>query len=253
LSVLLLIGLPLMLSQGTAAMEKGRVARARAKINRAEKLLSQGKHARAESLFSDAIAIEPEIPLAHVGLGAALVGQERFSEALLALAEAEERFVAWEHKVSMAELTKRQLADRQLQMFKDLAAEAAARPGGRELDPDAAGLPVDLGRRGEARIAKEQFIFRDRWELEGLASIPAQVFYLEGIAYLRTGRSILGIEALKVCLIVDDEHGLAHYNLAVALFGQGEIGEAEEHLARALAAGIEPHPGFVADLERAAR
>ncbi len=38
----------------------------------------------------------------------------------------------------------------------------------------------------------------------------------------------------------------------MALFGRGEFGQAQEHLEQALAAGVEPHPQFAADLERAA-
>ena len=103
----------------------------------------------------------------------------------------------------------------------------------------------------ENTILREQFVFRERWQLEGFEAIPPQVFYLEGIAYLRSGRPDLGVDALKVCLLVDEDHGLAHYNLAVVLLGQGEVAESRAHLDAALAAGVVPHAQFVADLELA--
>jgi tetratricopeptide (TPR) repeat protein len=182
-----------------------------------------------------------------MGLGAALVGLERFEEALLVLEEAERRFIDWEQMIGIAELQKRQYADRQMVLIADLT--AATNPNTSQVSN--IGTPRDLKQINEDRVSKEQFLFRERRDLEGLHSIPAQVFYLEGIAHLRTDRPILGIEALEVCLLVDKDHGLAHYNLAVALFGQGEYDEAQEHLDAAVLAGVEPHASFVSDLAAA--
>ena len=87
--------------------------------------------------------------------------------------------------------------------------------------------------------------------MEGFEAIPAQVFYLQGVSYLRTNQRSQGIDALETCLLVDSQHELAHYNLAVARFTVGDVDEARSHLDAAIARGVEPHANFVADLERA--
>lgn len=235
------------LAPAAGAIEKGRLTFARAKVAKGEILLAKEKYVRAEELFRQAIEAAPEIPTAYLGLGASLVAQRRFEEALEALEEAETRFVDWEQMIRLGELQKRQLQELQIQAIRDVAAEAAAKGMG----PTSLANPEAVADRQESRVLKEQFLLRERRDLESIQAIPAQVFYLEGIAFLRTARPYLGIEALQVCLLIDSGHGLAHYNLAVALFAQGELVEAKEHLDAARAAGVEPHPGFVADLERA--
>ncbi len=240
--------LALALCQAAAATDKDRFTVVRARIDRGDALLKKGEFARAEKSFRSAIESAPAVPTGHLGLGAALVGQKRFDEALAALEEAERRFVAWEQEINLADLQKRQIAERQMQGFVDLALAARDSrpnpgPGGTAGARDAL-LNID-------RVQTEQFLFRERWNLEGFDAIPPQVFYLEGIAYLRTNRPLLGIEALEICLLIEPGHGLAHYNLAVALFQQGEALEAKRHLDEALAAGVEPHARFVADLQKA--
>lgn len=238
----------LLLAQSAAAVDKGRLTIARAKTTKGERLLHKQDYGRAERAFRAAIAVEPLWPPAYLGLGAALVAQQRFEEALDTLAEAESRFVAWEQELNLADLKKRQLTQQQMLELRTLAAEAETRvPSPTHVGP----APDAIARAVENTILREQFVFRERWQLEGFEAIPPQVFYLEGIAYLRTGRPDLGIDVLKVCLLVDGDHGLAHYNLAVAFLGQGEVAESREHLEAALAAGVAPHAQFVADLELA--
>ena len=239
--------LALLVADAGGAIDRQTFALIKTKLARGELLLGKSEYSKAESVFRSAIGLEPSIPTAHLGLAAALVGQERFDDALAVLAEAEQRFVDWEQTISMAEVRKRQLSERQLQSLKDLAAAQSVQSSPASI----VGTPRDLDQISEQQISKEQFLFRERRRLEVPRAIPAQVFYLEGISFLRTKRPILGIEALEVCLLVDRNHALAHYNLAVALLGQGEIEGAREHLDAAVVGGIAPHPQFVAALERA--
>ena len=235
------------LCQPAAASDKDRLTMARSKIAKGERMLKKREYAPAEKHFKSALEIEPRLPNAHLGLGAALVGQQRFEEALACLEEAEKRYVAWEQDVQIADLQMRQLSERQMQAATDLAAAARARS-----NPSSVTAPQQS--RSEVttdRLKTEEFVFRDRFEQENFEAIPAQVFYLEGISYLRTNRRDQGIEALEICLLIDPGHALAHYNMAVAVFTRGEPAAAKEHLDAALAGGVEPHPQFVADLESA--
>ncbi|MEE8524901.1 MAG: tetratricopeptide repeat protein [Thermoanaerobaculia bacterium] len=236
-----------LLGHSAEAIDKTRLTMARTQTARGERLLTQTEYAGAELLFRKAIDLEPKLPTAHLGLGAALVGQQRFTEALTVLEETEKRYVAWEQTILIAELQKRQLAERQILSIIDLAAARSSTPS--------PGIPNPASETDNQtaiqRIQTEQFIFRERWAFEEVHAIPAQVFYLEGIIYLRTGRRDQGIEALEICLVVNNQHRLAHYNLAVALFTIGDVDAAKEHLDTAVAGGVEPHPHFVPDLEQA--
>lgn len=227
---------------------KDRLMLARAQAAKAEKHLDKSKYVEAEKHFRRAIATEPQIATAHLGLGRALVGQHRYAEALVVLAEAEKRFVEWEQAIQIADLVKRQVGERELQSVKDI--QAAISDRGNALSGSAPRTPNDTARATPRTIKAEKFLVRERREMQGFEAIPAQVFYLQGVSYLRTNQRSQGIDALETCLLVDNQHELAHYNLAVARFTIGDVDEARAHLDVAIARGVEPHATFVEDLER---
>lgn len=250
LRVLVVLGAVLFLVASTVeAANKSAMTLARSRTAKGEVMLKRSDYARAEQMFRVAISTEPTLPTCHLGLGAALVAQGRFDEALDALEEAGRKYVAWEQVIELADLEKRQLAERQLQSVRDNTAAKAAVSS----SPDVTQVTANtiFGGLTESRIETEQFIFRERWMLEKFDAIPPQVFYLEGLAYLRTNRREQGVEALRICLLIDPGHELAHYNLSVALFTLGELAEAREHLDAAVAGGVDPSKRFVKDLERA--
>lgn len=232
-----------------ATIGKDRLRLARSHTAKGDKLVKKTEYAGAEKKYRSAIAAEPLLPTAYLGLGKALIGQHRYGEALVALEEAEKRFVDWEQTIQIGQMQKQQLVDRQLLSIRDIQAAVSDRSGltGGVLD---AARPAP-GQLTAQKLESEKFLFRENHEMEAFSAIPSQVFYLEGISYLRTSRRTLGIEALEVCLTINSRHELAHYNLAVALFTRGDVDEAKTHLDAAVAGGVEPHAGFVADLERA--
>ena len=233
-----------------ATIGKDRLKLARTQTAKGDALVLKTEYAGAEKKYRTAIETEPLLPTAYLGLGKALIGQQRYGEALVALAEAEKKFVEWEQTIQIAEMQKQQLAERQLQTLRDIQGAVSDKSGFRNADAADPGKAV-AGQLTPEKIESESFLFRENRALEGLDAIPSQVFYLEGIAYLRTNRRALGIEALEVCLLINSGHELAHYNLAVALFTQGDLVEAKSHLDAAVAGGVEPHKKFVADLEGA--
>jgi len=229
---------------------KDRLRLARTQTAKGDALVEKTEYAGAEKQYRSAIATEPQLPTAYMGLAKALVGQQRYEEALAALEQAEKRYVEWEQAVQLGEMQKQQISERQLLSLRDTQAAASDRTSGPTIEASSTGKPLP-GQLTAAKLESEHFLFRENRALEAVDAIPAQVFYLEGISYLRTNRRALGIEALEVCLAIDSRHQLAHYSLAVALFTRGYFEEAKSHLDAAVAGGVEPHAGFVADLERA--
>ncbi len=226
-------------------LASSRIKMSRAATDQGDRLLRQGEYERAEEAFRRSIQYEPRYAAAHLGLGAVMVATQRFEEALSVLAEAELRFSEWQQMHSVAGLTNRQYnsnREREVRDFAKLKRQTAT--------PSTAPT-VEQSIKQEIAAADRGRHIADRLRPDLVDGIPAQVFYLEGLAFLRTGRRDRGIEALKTALLLDDTHALAHYNLAVALFVVGEFEPADAHLTAAIEAGAEPNSQFVADLEQA--
>ena len=238
----LLVALPAL------AVDPGRLALARSKTDRGNALLAKQSYEKAEKLFRGAIDDEPAYPAAYLGLGAALCGLQRWGEAAPVLEQAKQRYIAWEQQDRMTNLEARQDAENRAREFRDLQHQQAlkAQPGGGKT---AAEL---MTASASTRVSTEEYLARRGWQPEAFEAVPAQVFYLSGLCHLHSGNRGAAIEELWACVDRDPHHGLGHYNLAVALFTQGDVATAWEQLTAAEAAGIKPNPQFRADLEKAA-
>jgi len=230
--------------------DPSRLALARSQVLAGQKLTQAGELTKAEEAFRKATQLAPELPPAYLGLARVLCLQNRFAEAIPVLEEAQKRYVRWQQEASLAELATRQEAANRARQFADLmrlqqgktpATGAGARPTG--LSP-----MTNLAR---ARMATEEFLARQRWQVETLAGIPAEVFYLAGLARLRTGDRTGGIRDLLLCVALDAKNGPAYYNLAVAYLAAGDPWAAKENLEQAQELGVKPHPQFLQDLEQA--
>jgi Flp pilus assembly protein TadD len=88
--------LGLLISVTSWAVDSDAVARATARVSKGDAALTEGSYPEAEKHYRKAAEIAPNFPTAYLGLGAALVGQKRYVEALAALGEAESRFIEYE-------------------------------------------------------------------------------------------------------------------------------------------------------------
>jgi tetratricopeptide (TPR) repeat protein len=248
--VITLTSLALLLVAGPPLEAAGRnaYAMAVAKTTKGEKALKKGDNERAEQLFRGSIDLDPMVPRPHLGLAAALVGQKRFEEALDVLEVAKEKYVAWDQVAAEMELQRKQQAAQETLEFATLVGTKNPSTASAPLADQAPSKSTQVTAH---RLESQDMLTRDRWNLEEIQRIPSQAYYLQGVSNLRLGRRDEGIGALELCLAINEEHGLAHYNLAVALLGIGQVEEAKVHLDAALAEGIEAHPAFVADLDRA--
>ncbi len=248
ISALLVLALPAQATaQGRVPLD-AKLKRAQAKLAKAQKLLTDGSFAQAEKEFRGAMKLRPELPGSYLGIGAALVGQKKFAEALPVLNEAEDKFVEYERKVQSAELQSQQWSGNRESV--GITHVTPSRPGQDFLRKGTHRSLVDLI---QERLAAEPDLRPERWSIEELSVIPAQVFYFEGVAFLRSGDQTKGVRALRQCLLIDPGHGLAHYNLAVAEFMAGHVPQAKKHLDAAVAVGVKANPRFVSDVEAAVK
>jgi tetratricopeptide (TPR) repeat protein len=217
-----------------AAGDSDGIARAKTRVAKAEVQLHKGKYAEAEKIFRKAIEMEPTLPSAYLGLGAALVGQRRYDEALNVLTEAERRYEEYDllqresGRLAVAGIEE---TERRVETLKDTYGVFQRGPANQQLTP--------------AQVS--------RMNVPTGSSTPAQALFLQGVALLRTDQLVEGIERLERCLSIDGDHGLAHHNLAVAMYSIGRVDEAKAHLDAAIAAGVEPPPALVAEIEARSR
>ncbi len=207
-----------------AALNATSLRRARHLVDKGQSALQKGRVAHAEKLFREAIDIEPVLPTSYAGLAAAQVDQKQFAQALSTARQAEKRFIEFQKKLQEARLEDRGLTNNALSSARGPAMTGAQTP--------------DIEKQLTTR----------RWTKVKKNPVPAEVYYLEGLCELRTRQRTKGIEDLQKCLQKDPKHGLAHYNLAVALFLSGDVHGAKQHLDRAVALGVKANPMFVRDL-----
>lgn len=246
LATLVVLVLPVRaIAQGSVSLD-AKLKRAQAKIAKGQRLLTEGSFTGAEKAFREAMKLRPDLPGAYVGVGAALVGEKKFAEALPVLHDAETKFVEFERKVQSAQLQSQQWAGNRESV--GISHVETTHPGA---DYSSRGTHRSLVDVIQERLAADPGLKPKRWSVEELAVIPAQVFYFEGVASLRSGDRAAGVRALRQCLLIDPNHGLAHYNLAVAEFMAGHAKEAKGHLDAAVAAGVKANPKFVSDVNAA--
>lgn len=232
-----------------SAQDASRLALARSRVGEGQKLVQKGDLSGAEQRFRQAIEIYPELPASYLGLGRTLCLAKRFAEAIPVLEEAQERYVRWQQIAASTELEARQEAADRARQFADLMRLQQGKTPATAAGGTSTGLSP-MTNLARTRMATEEFLARRRWQAETVAGIPAEVFYLLGLARLRTGDRHGGINDLYLCLALDPKNGPAHYNLAVALLAEGDPWGAKEHLDEAKALKVAPHPQFVQDLER---
>lgn len=230
----LLIALALLITGTGWAVDSDAIARAGSRVTKGDAALQKGDFVAAEKHFCKAAEFAPELPPAHLGLGAALVGQQRYAEALEALAEAERRYV--EYDKLLAESSHRAIdamqdTERQLENFMETYGV------------------FQRGARNQI-LTQRQVV---EMNVTDDSPMPAHLFYLQGVALLRTGDKVAGIESLERCLSINAGHGLAHHNLAVALYSIGRYREAAPHLEQAITAGVAPPPELIAEIAAGVR
>lgn len=217
-----------------APMSEGsdQMARAETKAAKGEAALQRQEYDDAERSFRKAIELYPALPSAHLGLGAALVGQRRYAEALDALASAERAYAEYQSRQQEAgrvAVERMKESRRQVETLEDTYHVFHQVPTTLGLPENVIGV-VNVDDRND---------------------VPPQLSYLQGVSYLRTGESLDGIERLERTLELDPDHALANYNLAVALHSVGRSLEARAHLEAARAGGVEPAAGLVEQIAAA--
>ena len=119
-----------------------------------------------------------------------------------------------------------------------------------ELDPDLVEAWVNLG---GVRLLKWNFqgcLEANQEAVKRRGDLPL-AHYNMGQAYLYLGDAENLVRCSRRVLELDPAHAAGHYFLAVGLLATGQVFEAREALAKAMALGHRPMPEFLRSLERA--
>jgi tetratricopeptide (TPR) repeat protein len=206
-------------------------------LKEGQRLMSEDAFVEASKAFEAAIAQDPELFMAHYGLGTARMATKEFASAVTAFEAARQAFDA------RAERNKHVL-------FRTKGAREARMRALR----DAIRNPVGPSRRGgmegrelEAELRALELASEDSEQ----ASLPPALLLSLGSAYFRTGRLPEAEREYRAAIDAQPKLGEARSNLAVILLMTGRAKDAQEQVALAKKNGFKPPPGLVADIDKA--
>ena len=205
---------------------------AQERLREGERLIKEDEFASAAKAFEEAIALDPDMMMAHHGLGRARMGLKEYPAAITAFLAAREAFGR-----RAAEIERRRAK------IEAALVEAVAAYQGRGM-----GSPESVR---AARQAREEQLDRFREETRRALQPPPGLTLALGSAYFRTGQLAEAEREWRAALAADPALGEARINLAVLLLMSGRAAEAEMELAAAKRSGARVPAGLEKDVATA--
>jgi tetratricopeptide (TPR) repeat protein len=213
---------------------------------RAQKTLGTGNVAKARTQLEKALALAPDLPECHVGMGHLAMQERRFEDAL----------TAYQRALGGYESMGDTLLDMRVQQYDD-AQQRILQNEDRisyltDVMNNANTLPQTAQQiRGQiASIENENRQLRaiEYPRQETSQEPPGKVYFFVGNAQANLGRVEEAIEAWELCTRKSPRFAPVHNNLAVAFLAQGDLEEARKHLARAEELGLHVNPKLKEEL-----
>jgi tetratricopeptide (TPR) repeat protein len=215
--------------------------------------------ATAADRFREAMALDPTDPLAHYGLGLALLARKRYPEAVDAFEGCRQSFrcltlLPPEERNALER--RRDAAIREIrEALRTMEAEAM-RIGtvrGGDVNQDLSQVRMQTSRR--VRFLEERLHELEQWRKRGSldARPPAAVSLALGSAHFQAGEMDDAESAYREALEADARSGDAHNNLAVVLMIKGRLDEAEREVLLAEKAGVPVSPRLKDEIRKRRR
>jgi len=195
----------------------------------------------AEREFRAAVELEPQLEMAHYGLGQVFMATKRYPAAVQAYVGCRDAFLAnMARDIHNDLLAQRRLED-QIQALED---ERTAITTGR-VNPMLSGGPMELDRRiHDLRTQR----FHDA---RSAPVVPTWISIALGSAHFRAGAMADAEREYRAAIDVDPKLGEAHNNLAVVCMLTGRFTDAEREIKAAEKAGFRVNPQLKEDLNKA--
>jgi tetratricopeptide (TPR) repeat protein len=244
-----LIGLSLLLLAGLALAAEPtarQIEQAYRLTLKAQRTLGTGNVEKARTQLEKALALAPDLPECHVGLGHLAMQERRFEDALASYEEALEGYENMGD--GLLDLRVRQYDDAQQKILQNDDRISYLR----DVMNNANTLPQTAQRiRGQIESLENenrQLRAIEYPRLETSHEPPGKVWFFIGNAQANLGRVDEALAAWELCNRKSPRFAPVHNNLAVAYLAQGRLEEAREHVARAEELGLHVNPRLREDL-----
>jgi tetratricopeptide (TPR) repeat protein len=211
---------------------------ARKHLTEGQRLMSEDAFVEASKAFEAAIAQDPDLFMAHYGLGTARMATKEFPSAVTAFEAARQAFQARAEKNKQLMFRTQGAREERMRKLRDAIRNNSTGASGR------AAMEVQ---EWEAELQSLELAAEDT----GPAPLPPALLLALGSAYFRTGRLPEAEREYKAAIDVKPKLGEARSNLAVILLMTGRAPEAQEQVKLAKKHGFKPPAGLVADIDKA--
>jgi tetratricopeptide (TPR) repeat protein len=242
------ITLSLLLSPNLAAagtpMDALTQQRARDHYRAGQQLLLSDAYAGAADEFRAAIDLDPDMALAHYGLGQSYMGLKSYVQAIHAYTRCREAFERWAAETHGRGEKANQWVEDEIRALEDQ--KRAVEDRLRQVPP---GGDAALQRAISQITQRLNQLQHMRQRSDHLAPVPAGVALALGSAYLRSGQMEAAEREYLTALEGNPKMGEAHNNLAFVYMATGRFTEAERSLKLAEKNGFRVNPRFKEELK----
>ncbi len=248
--VLLLLGIPspALAALGTEANSRT-IQQASALCRKGAKALQQGDKARASESFEKALAVFPDFPDAHVGLGHLAMSESRFDDALKNYQRARQAYLSFGSILQGLREENYRETQRRMGQVRDQISSLGRSSTNARTDP-----------RQEAEITRQLTMLQE--ELRRLEAIepprdnaaadpPAEVWFYIGNAQFKLEKYDEARAAWETSAQLNPGFAMIHNNLAVIYWKAGRFNDAQTELATAERLGFPVNPKMKEDLAKA--
>ena len=203
-------------------------------------LMQTERYERAAAEFSDAVALDPLLTLAHYGLGQANMALKRYASAVQAFVACRDAYR------SIADLRQRDAAESG-RLETDEINEL--RDSLRRVQSGQVSVNAGTAFRMQQRLEELETLRRGRNFGEAF-QVPAELSLALGSAYFRAGHLMDAEREWRAATAVNAKLGEAHNNLAALYAMTGKKKEAEEAVKAAERARFRVNPQLKEDIRR---
>lgn len=243
---LVALALALMLSPCTMAEAATPTAQEMKKAGRlyqkGERALTAGNVEQAEQLFRDALAVVPELPEAHIGLGHIFIQRSDFKNALSQYQLAKAGYAEIGEALLDIQSKRYNATADQISSLQDSIDSLSSTPN------PSPQLSLQVSKLENAIAQLQAVQPPDR---SSIGEPPAEVYFYIGNAQFRMGMLEDAVASWEECAGLNPKYSMVYNNLALAYWQQGRLDEARRSLATAEELGFPVNPQFKKDLQQA--
>ena len=220
---------------------------AQGKLKEGQGYLKSERYEQAAEAFREAIRFDPNLMMAHYGLGQAHMALKQYTSAITAFKGARTAFEARSAEALTASLENDNRVQERIRDLQDKIRENLSRQL-QEGSPEARERDRMIGLW---EMEMQNLNRSSRGSMPGPPPLPPGLPLALGSAYFRAGQFAEAEKEYRAALLIQPTLGEPRNNLAVVLLLTGRPAEAEEQIALAEKSGFRVPPGLKEDVQKA--